>query len=207
MSIVRSLLFTIVMLVLPGALLAGAAEKPSYDMLLAQLKGGDSTIDFRALRYAYADAPLGYVEHGRPKSTHERWANDEKYEDLRCNRLRPQQARCPCADTGVAPTDDRKGVMKSMTAQHKPGDEQKPTKGGYSQQGAKAAGLLNHEGRWRGDIWNAQSSDSCNAEEDGTEPDRHDEPERARRVTGDDRSSNESGRPGASYPPVFESLA
>jgi hypothetical protein len=96
------------------------------------------------------------------QSTRERWANDEKYEDLRRNRLRPQQARCPCADTGVAPTDDRKGVVKSMTAQHKPGDEQKPTKGGYSQQGAKAAGLL-ITGEGGAAIFGTRSGDSCNA--------------------------------------------
>ena len=46
-------------LLLPGLALAGDAGGSSYDALLAQLKSGNTAIDFQALRFARADQP-GY---------------------------------------------------------------------------------------------------------------------------------------------------
>jgi hypothetical protein len=42
-----------------AAVAAGAAEEKSYDALVAQLKSGDTSIDYQALRYARAELP-GY---------------------------------------------------------------------------------------------------------------------------------------------------
>ena len=46
-------------LLLPGLALAGDAGGSSYDALLAQLKSGNTAIDFQALRFARAEQP-GY---------------------------------------------------------------------------------------------------------------------------------------------------
>jgi len=46
-------------LLLPGFVLAGDAGGSSYEELLAQLKSGNTAIDFQALRYARAEQP-GY---------------------------------------------------------------------------------------------------------------------------------------------------
>lgn len=51
----RALCFVFLFLLLPGAVLAGAAGEASYDALLAQLKSGNTAIDFQALRYARAE--------------------------------------------------------------------------------------------------------------------------------------------------------
>jgi uncharacterized protein DUF4919 len=55
----RALCIALLVLLLPGAVLAGAAGDGTYDMLLAQLKSGDTAIDYKALRYARAELP-GY---------------------------------------------------------------------------------------------------------------------------------------------------
>jgi hypothetical protein len=45
---------------------ADAAPAPTYDQMLATLKGGDTNIDFKAFRYAFAETPQysPYAEHG-----------------------------------------------------------------------------------------------------------------------------------------------
>lgn len=55
----RALCIAVLVLLLPGAVLAGAAGDGTYDMLLAQLKSGNTAIDYKALRYARAEQP-GY---------------------------------------------------------------------------------------------------------------------------------------------------
>jgi Domain of unknown function (DUF4919) len=55
----RALCIALLVLLLPGAVLAGAAGDGTYDMLLAQLKSGNTAIDYKALRYARAELP-GY---------------------------------------------------------------------------------------------------------------------------------------------------
>src|SRR4029453_770768 len=47
------------LLLLPGVVLAAEAGESSYDALVAQLKSGNTAIDFQALRYARAELP-GY---------------------------------------------------------------------------------------------------------------------------------------------------
>jgi hypothetical protein len=47
-----------------------AAAAESYEALLARLKGGDLSIDFQALRYAYAETPQ-YSPYGNGGSAHE----------------------------------------------------------------------------------------------------------------------------------------
>ena len=44
-----------------------AAPAPAYDMLLERVKSGDTTIDFRELRFAYAETPQ-YSPYGSSKS-------------------------------------------------------------------------------------------------------------------------------------------
>ena len=55
----RALCIAFLFLLLPGSVLVGAAGDTSYDALLAQLKSGNTAIDFQALRYARAELP-GY---------------------------------------------------------------------------------------------------------------------------------------------------
>jgi len=55
----KALCLALLVLLLPGAVLAGAAGDGTYDMLVAQLKSGNSAIDYKALRYARAEHP-GY---------------------------------------------------------------------------------------------------------------------------------------------------
>ena len=55
----RAICIVFFFLLLPGLVPAGAAEGTRYDMLLAQLKAGNTAIDFQALRYARAELP-GY---------------------------------------------------------------------------------------------------------------------------------------------------
>ena len=55
----RVLCIVVLLLLLPGAVLAGSAGEAGYDALLAQLKSGNTGIDFQALRYARAELP-GY---------------------------------------------------------------------------------------------------------------------------------------------------
>jgi Domain of unknown function (DUF4919) len=55
----RALCVAVLVLLLTGFLPAAAADEGSYDMLLAQLKTGNTAIDFTALRYARAEQP-GY---------------------------------------------------------------------------------------------------------------------------------------------------
>ena len=55
----RALGLALLVLLLPGAVLAGAAGDGTYEMLVAQLKSGNSAIDYKALRYARAEQP-GY---------------------------------------------------------------------------------------------------------------------------------------------------
>jgi hypothetical protein len=55
----RAFCVALLFLLLPGVLLAGDAGGSSYDALLAQLKSGDTKIDFQALRFARAEQ-LGY---------------------------------------------------------------------------------------------------------------------------------------------------
>jgi len=57
-----------------------AAAKPTYADLVAKIKGGDQTVDFRELRFAYADSP------NRPDTDAQKKAmmaalNSKKYED------------------------------------------------------------------------------------------------------------------------------
>ena len=52
-------LCVVLVFMLAGAGWGFAAESQSYDMLVAQLKAGNSAIDYRALRYARAELP-GY---------------------------------------------------------------------------------------------------------------------------------------------------
>src|SRR5262245_19493122 len=55
----RAFCVAFLFLLLPGIVLAGDAGGASYDALLVQLKTGNTTIDFQALRYARAGQP-GY---------------------------------------------------------------------------------------------------------------------------------------------------
>jgi hypothetical protein len=55
----KSLCVALLLLLLPAMALAGDAGDLSYDALLAQLKSGNTTIDFQALRFARAELP-GY---------------------------------------------------------------------------------------------------------------------------------------------------
>lgn len=55
----RALCLALLVLLLPVAVLAGAASDGTYDMLVAQLKSGNTAIDYQALRYARAELP-GY---------------------------------------------------------------------------------------------------------------------------------------------------
>lgn len=55
----RAVRIALLLLLLPGAVLAGAAESSRYDELLMQLKSGNTAIDFEALRFARAELP-GY---------------------------------------------------------------------------------------------------------------------------------------------------
>jgi len=49
----------LLLLLLPGYVLAGAAEETTYGALVAQLKAGNTAIDYQALRFARAELP-GY---------------------------------------------------------------------------------------------------------------------------------------------------
>ena len=49
----------LLLLLLPGVLLVGAADLAGYDALVAQLKAGNPAIDYQALRFARAELP-GY---------------------------------------------------------------------------------------------------------------------------------------------------
>ena len=55
----KALCVVVLLLLLPLAVLAGEASDSSYDALLAQLKSGNTAIDYTALRYARAEQP-GY---------------------------------------------------------------------------------------------------------------------------------------------------
>ena len=55
----KALCVVVLLLLLPGVLLVGAAEQASYDALVAQLKAGNTAIDYQALRFARAELP-GY---------------------------------------------------------------------------------------------------------------------------------------------------
>ena len=55
----KSLCVAFLFLLLPGVVLAGTAAELSYDALIAQLKSGNTAIDYQALRYARAELP-GY---------------------------------------------------------------------------------------------------------------------------------------------------
>jgi hypothetical protein len=55
----RALCVAVLLQLLPGAVLASAAGEAGYDALLAQLKSGNTVIDFQSLRYARAELP-GY---------------------------------------------------------------------------------------------------------------------------------------------------
>jgi hypothetical protein len=78
----------------------------------------------------------------RAKTAHERRTDEKKHENLRANRLRPQQARGSGAYAGGMPSDHRECVMKGVTAQHQGGNQQEAAKGGYLQQDPHAASLL-----------------------------------------------------------------
>ena len=49
----------VLLLLLPGVLLVDAAEQAGYDALVAQLKAGNTAIDYQALRFARSELP-GY---------------------------------------------------------------------------------------------------------------------------------------------------
>jgi len=55
----RVLCVAVLLLLLPGVLLVDAAEQAGYDALVAQLKAGNTAIDYQALRFARAELP-GY---------------------------------------------------------------------------------------------------------------------------------------------------
>ena len=55
----KPLCVAILLLLLPGVLLVDAAEQASYDALVAQLKAGNTAIDYQALRFARSELP-GY---------------------------------------------------------------------------------------------------------------------------------------------------
>jgi hypothetical protein len=55
----KALCVAVLLLLLPGVLLVDAAEQASYDALVAQLKAGNTAIDYQALRFARAELP-GY---------------------------------------------------------------------------------------------------------------------------------------------------
>jgi hypothetical protein len=55
----KALCVAILLLLLPGVLLADAAEQASYDALVAELKAGNTAIDYQALRFARSELP-GY---------------------------------------------------------------------------------------------------------------------------------------------------
>ncbi len=55
----KALCVAVLLLLLPGVLLVGAAEQTGYDALVAQLKAGNTAIDYQALRFARAELP-GY---------------------------------------------------------------------------------------------------------------------------------------------------
>ena len=55
----KALCVALLLLLFPGVLLVGAAEQASYDALVAQLKAGNTAIDYQALRFARAELP-GY---------------------------------------------------------------------------------------------------------------------------------------------------
>ena len=55
----KALCVALVLLLLPGVLLVDAAEQTSYDALVAELKAGNTAIDYQALRFARSELP-GY---------------------------------------------------------------------------------------------------------------------------------------------------
>jgi hypothetical protein len=55
----RAWCVAVLLLLLPGVLLVDAAEQASYDALVAQLKAGNTAIDYQALRFARSELP-GY---------------------------------------------------------------------------------------------------------------------------------------------------
>jgi hypothetical protein len=55
----KALCVAVLLLLLPGVLLVGAAEQASYDALVDQLKAGNTAIDYQALRFARSELP-GY---------------------------------------------------------------------------------------------------------------------------------------------------
>ena len=55
----KALCVAFLLLLLPGVVLAGEAGDSNYDALLAQLKSGNTAIDYQALRFARAEQP-GY---------------------------------------------------------------------------------------------------------------------------------------------------
>jgi hypothetical protein len=59
MRVLPRLAIAIVLLLSPLHMLTGAAQENSYETLLAQLKSGNTAIDYTALRYARAEQP-GY---------------------------------------------------------------------------------------------------------------------------------------------------
>lgn len=55
----KALCVAVLLLLLPGVLLVAAAEQAGYDALVAQLKAGNTAIDYQALRFARSELP-GY---------------------------------------------------------------------------------------------------------------------------------------------------
>jgi hypothetical protein len=55
----KALCVAVLLLLVPGLALVLAAEQASYDALVAQLKAGNTAIDYQALRFARAELP-GY---------------------------------------------------------------------------------------------------------------------------------------------------
>jgi hypothetical protein len=55
----KALCVAALLLLLPGILLVEAAEQTSYDALVAELKAGNTAIDYQALRFARSELP-GY---------------------------------------------------------------------------------------------------------------------------------------------------
>src|SRR5262245_20056642 len=59
MRVLGSLAIVFCFLLLPGVVASGAAQNATYDSLIAQLKSGNTAIDYQALRFARAGLP-GY---------------------------------------------------------------------------------------------------------------------------------------------------